>query len=310
MKHLSYGLVLLAVFLLGCTVLDGRRNGGGTTGAGGTVSTTGSGGNTGGVGGRGATQGTGGIPTSCYNCYDQGLQCDSSGHCADCLANQDCVSRTGNPNAVCLPNNKCGCDADSQCAGLSQGARCVASLQNCGCESDADCSTAGALTCAPNHRCGCSSNQDCAGIAFRNTPLPLCDPSTGGCVQCLTDTDCTDPNNRVCDPTGNSCLPCRTSADCAQNANGPVCGNLGMYTTGIGACYCNTDQDCAGRAGGPHCVSNGSPYNKCGCVTDADCAGDPEGFQCINPYNDDWLQCGCGTTADCPSGKECNQYCQ
>jgi hypothetical protein len=107
---------------------------------------------------------------------------------------------------------------------------------------------------------------------------------------------------------GNFCLPCRTSTDCTQNADGPVCGDLGQYAVGIGACGCSTDPDCVGHAGGPHCVSNGSSYDKCGCVTDADCAGDANGHTCVNPYYDGWMQCGCATAADCPDGKACSEY--
>jgi hypothetical protein len=264
-----------------------------------------------GVGGAPGRAG-GGTPASCQNCGDQELVCDlASGTCVHCVSDQDCGAdfANPNPNAVCLPDHTCGCNADSQCAGQFEGLRCIPSLERCGCDSDADCFTSGFLTCAPNHQCGCSSNQDCvAETSAATIPRPLCDPSDGACVQCITDADCTDPNNRVCDPTIRFCLPCRTSADCAQNASGPVCGDLGALETGIGNCYCNTDTDCVGRAGGPHCVNNGSPFNKCGCATSADCSGSPDGSRCVNPYLDDWLQCGCGSTADCPTGKTCVQY--
>jgi hypothetical protein len=248
------------------------------------------------------------------NCEDSGRLCNAvTAACVFCLGDADChtgMFATANPNTVCLPSGTCGCTADPQCAGQQEGTRCVQSLQQCGCQSDADCFASGALTCAPSHRCGCTSNQDCLGrLGTASTPIPVCDTSTGTCVQCVTDADCTDPNNRVCDPTYRRCGPCRTSTDCAQNSNGPVCQDLGQFDTGIGMCGCNTDQDCVGRAGGPHCVSNGSPYKKCGCVTVDDCAGDPEGSACINPYGDDWMQCGCGTVVpDCPSGKTCVGY--
>ena len=239
----------------------------------------------------------------CANCADQSLVCDvSSGQCVQCVADDECTFL--DPNDVCLPDHTCGCTADTQCAGRTVGTRCVATLQQCGCDSPADCPTPGDTTCAPNHHCGCGSNTDCSGDA--GAPgYGVCDTATGQCVQCVTDSDCTDPNNRVCDPTTNSCLPCRTSADCAQNIDGPVCGDLGQYTAGIGSCGCLVASDCAGHAGGPRCVPNGSPYDKCGCQTAADCAGDVDGHACVNPYNDGWLQCGCMTTTDCPTGKTC-----
>jgi hypothetical protein len=250
-------------------------------------------------------------PDPCFSCADQGLLCDPSGGCVACLTNQDCAYQhgSGNPNAVCLPDHTCGCTADPQCAGLPQGTRCVAS--QCGCNGPADCIAPGALACAPNHRCGCGSNADCVtdgGVGSGLLPTPVCKTDTGTCVGCVTDADCTDPNNRVCDPTTNICLPCRTSVDCAKNADGPVCGDLGQYTLGIGSCGCAADSDCPGHTGGPRCVANGSPYDKCGCVTAADCAADPQGYACVNPYNDGWLQCGCATTSDCPSGRTCSSY--
>ncbi|HLK92866.1 MAG TPA: hypothetical protein VKZ18_23435 [Polyangia bacterium] len=280
-----------------------------------------------------------GIDTSraCLNCADQGLLCvAATGKCVSCLTNKDCDVGQGNPNAACLPNGTCGCTADSQCAGLSQGIRCIESLQQCGCESDADCSTPGALVCAASGKCGCGSNQDCASkIGIRGLPVPFCNTSSGACVECssnqdcagkvllgtgsipacntstgtcvpcVTDADCTDPNARACDPQINICLPCRTSADCAQSAAGPVCGNIGANYPGIGDCHCGSDSDCVGHSGGPHCVGTMSAYLTCGCVNAADCAGDVDGHACITPF-DSSMRCGCATTADCPSGKTCS----
>jgi hypothetical protein len=238
----------------------------------------------------------------CDNCADESLVCDvETGQCVQCVTDDECAYLG---NDVCLSNHTCGCTADAQCAGRAVGTRCVSTAQQCGCDSPADCPSASAPACATAHQCGCGSNAECAGDA--GAPgYDVCDTATGLCVECVTDSDCTDPNNRVCDPTTNLCLPCRTSADCAQNVDGPVCGDLGQYTAGIGMCGCLVDSDCVGHAGGPDCVSNGSPYSKCGCKTAADCAGDVDGHACVNPYTDGWLQCGCMSTTDCASGTTC-----
>ena len=280
-------------------------NGGPTTGIGGAAG-KGAGGGMGGVIGAGGA-GTGGTQASCANCYDQGLKCSPTGRCVSCLTDADCPRANGS-NAACL-NGRCGCNDDSQCTGEQAGTRCVQSSQKCGCETDADCSTSGALKCAPNHQCGCGSNADCVGktaVGGGSTPVPVCDPSSGFCVQCLTDGDCTDPNARAC--YGDRCYACHASADCAQNADGSLCQEIGGKAPGIGQCGCTVDTDCAGHSGGPHCVSNISTFKKCGCATAADCVGDAQGHACVNPGNDGWLQCGCSTAADCPSGKACLSY--
>jgi hypothetical protein len=126
-------------------------------------------------------------------------------------------------------------------------------------------------------------------------------------VTCVADADCTDPNARACGyPDVIFCFPCRTSSDCAQNADGPVCGNVGANEVGIGDCYCNADSDCVGHLGGPHCVGNVSNYRKCGCAAAADCAGDAEGHACVAAPFKGVMQCGCTTAAECPSGKTCS----
>ena len=239
---------------------------------------------------------------SCSDCADESLFCNDAGTgCVECNANQDCAEEGENPNAVCLPSGTCGCNADAQCAGQLVGSRCVSSL--CGCESAADCSPAGPA-CAPNDECGCGSNADCAGDAGV-LEGPVCDTSTGACVECVTDADCTSPNARVCDPDGNLCLPCRVSADCAQNSDGPICMDFGQFDLGIGTCGCTANSDCAGRAGGARCVSDGSPYEKCGCAAASDCAASEDGHLCIDPLAGGWPQCGCNTTADCPTAESC-----
>jgi hypothetical protein len=240
-------------------------------------------------------------PYGC-DCGEEGLVCaPEGGGCVECTTDDEChgTFTGGNPNAVCLPSNTCGCTADSQCAGQGAGVRCVAN--QCGCDTAADCPVAPA--CAPNHVCGCSTNADCAdGGVYAAT---VCDVSNGSCVQCVTDSDCVAPNATVCDPSLSVCVPCRTSTDCASNGDGPTCGDLGQYTPGYGMCGCTTDSDCTSRGGGPHCVSNGSPYDKCGCTSASECATSSYGHACTNPFNDGWLQCGCTTSADCPSGKSC-----
>jgi hypothetical protein len=241
---------------------------------------------------------------SCDECGDESLVCDvEAGTCVQCVIANNCTYL--GPGLICLPDHSCGCNADTQCAGQVEGTRCVAS--QCGCETSADCPLAIDGTCAPNHRCGCGSNADCAAPDGGVPALDegVCDTATGLCVQCVTDADCTDPNNKVCDPSTHLCLPCRVDADCVNNTDGPICGDLGQYSLGYGMCGCLVDTDCSGHAGGPDCVSNGSPYDKCGCQTAADCASDTDGHACVNPYSDGWMQCGCQTTGDCPAGKSC-----
>lgn len=63
----------------------------------------------------------------------------------------------------------------------------------------------------------CTSNADC--------PSPLvCNTTTGACVICVQDDDCTNPATPKCDPNTNLCLQCLENSDCDEMA-GEICQN-------------------------------------------------------------------------------------
>lgn len=141
--------------------------------------------------------------------------CDVLGKCVQCIQDQGCATFGGRAPA-CLPDETCGCNANSQCTGQGPGTQCLLDAGVCGCATSADC---------PDPR------------------LPVCNassPDGARCVECLSDADCTDPDARAC--SGNFCLPCVTSMDCATNGSGPTC------IVGEVTCGCSVDADCAGRA--------------------------------------------------------------
>jgi hypothetical protein len=238
----------------------------------------------------------------CDNCADQSLFCNpATMTCVQCLTDDNCG---GFSTVVCLPNHTCGCNADSACNGGDlRGARCLPGVSHCGCTSNADCARLPSTyaTCASTGVCGCTTDADCASTGDK------CDHATGACEECVVDTDCTDPNNRVCSSTIHTCLPCRASRDCAQNGDGPTCAGFGRLETDIGDCSCAADAECASRAGGPHCQIQNN-WGKCGCASAAECSSSSYGHACVNPYMDGWLQCGCNADGDCPAGLRCIGY--
>src|SRR5688500_15926742 len=68
----------------------------------------------------------------------------------------------------------------------------------------------------------------------------VCDPTTGACVECVTDADCEETAATPwCDPATDTCGRCTSDDDCDEPR--PLCD------TTTGACFdgCRTDAECA-----------------------------------------------------------------
>ena len=113
--------------------------------------------------------------------------------------------------------------------------------------------------------------------------------TTGKCVECTKDADCTNNPNAFgskCSGT-NKCV-CDTDADCKDNLNGGKCDKSGTTPK----CTCATDADCA--------LSDIPWGNKCGtsrceCKADADCAGNGNGSKCDTSLS----KCTCASDSEC-----------
>ncbi len=204
------------------------------------------------------------------------LSCSSSG--ADSFTgNRDCsISGTG-CKVACDPTLGCvECAGNGDCGAASP--ICVAGhCRQCG--STSDCGTGQA--CFPgNHTCApaCSGPGTCAN----QNGAPICDASSGACVGCLTNKDCSG-SKPVCDPTSGQCGECASSSDCG--AARPIC-NLAARE----CVQCLVDGQCPS---GGLCADQ--TCHKA-CQGNADC-GNPA-LPICRPDG----QCGqCAAPSDCPA---------
>jgi Cys-rich repeat protein len=149
--------------------------------------------------------------------------------------------------------------------------------------SDAGRNDAGRIPCGTTAR-GCNP----AGGS------PICDSANNRCVECLSDTTCTDPTSAHCDVMGGTCEQCLTDMHCAA---GEVCQNNNCRPT------CTTNANCATDGGGgrPYCSATTSMCVEC--MTDAHCAGNATSPFCSTTR----ARCvECRTVADCAAGMTCS----
>ncbi|HTV20205.1 MAG TPA: hypothetical protein VMG12_16085 [Polyangiaceae bacterium] len=156
--------------------------------------------------------------------------CDMGGHCVECTESQHCTT-PDRPSCDSASRTCVECTDSSECDGRvcdPKAHRCVE------CLADADC---GAGTCdvGPKPRCRepCTRNEDC------DPKRPVCDATTGQCmecgtreqckgakrkactvehecVECLTDDDCTEPGKRACLDTKQLCGECKGDEYCGE----------------------------------------------------------------------------------------------
>jgi len=82
------------------------------------------------------------------------------------------------------------------------------------CSVDGDCTADAPLCDRSTGTCvRCESNGDCSDASAG----PACDLSSGRCVPCTTDRQCSSPLAR-CDSTAHACVRCLTSADCGRES--------------------------------------------------------------------------------------------
>lgn len=132
----------------------------------------------------------------------------------------------------------------------------------------------------------CRNQSDCARLGL-GLHCSLPDASTGTCVACITNSDCTDPVLSICDPTLNRCVQCDVVGNCRANE---VCladvthtcipSCLNMQACPLRASYCDPTRNvCLGCRNDGDCelgqicdLSSG----RCGeCAADTDCHPKP-----------------------------------
>lgn len=107
-----------------------------------------------------------------------------------------------------------------------------------------DPATCGYLDAAIDARPTCNADPDCVA------PAPRCETSSHYCVECLTNTDCTNSSRPFCDPDTYSCQGCVAHTDCASGACLPtgICGESAQVAfvdpTGTATTGCSATSPC------------------------------------------------------------------
>lgn len=177
----------------------------------------------------------------------RGREC-ARGACVECLLDVDC----GPARPACVGNVCAECRTATECGGNRA---CNPVLS----------------TCAPS----CTEPSHCAG-----QPLTQCSPELDVCVQCLLDSDCTEPRRPACD-RGGRCVDCTSDAHCTEPGR-PFCQESSRTCVECAALDQCPDGICDLRDG--RCVE---------CTSDAECGGsscDLARRRCLRP---------CAGPADC-----------
>ncbi len=201
--------------------------------------------------------------TNCGTSDPFSLTCDTAKGCVECLKDADCgAASLGNK----CTTGRCQCAADADCASNNNGKKCDTKYKICDCTADSDC----------------ASTKKCIFELSAQTP-----PNPKVCATpCKTNADCKLTALPVCDATSGLCVQCKTAADCAAHQNGKACVS--------DACTCAADADCKGTyPWGAKCDT--TTYKRCSCGSDADCTSNPNGPTCYSTFK----KCSCTKDADC-----------
>jgi hypothetical protein len=196
--------------------------------------------------------------SSSSDCASQGEVCESR-YVSNASAAGACVPSCADAGTDCLlrvfPFNYCDvstglcatCTSDGQCVGDAglNGIHCL-DAGYCGCFSLADCPNGTACDplfseCAPS----------CINFPTQCILGSVCDSRTGLCVQCLRDADCVDlaPSTAYCDndvDAGTSCVECLDPSQCPMAL--PGCSSS-TFSCGT----CERDADCPSTR--PNCMN-------------------------------------------------------
>jgi len=185
--------------------------------------------------------------TDSLGCTSLGLlTCDTeSGTCVECLTDDDCdqvCDAETQTCRACISNSECGDDSPI-CDSLNTG-QCLP------CATNTDCANINPFLpiCVTSGSCvACTSDSQCT---FTSQPICL---NTGACVECLLDTQCsTVTGTPICDASTNKCRKCASNNDCIGSATTPVCDNL--VSGNCVPCLVNTD--CGSKSSTPICLAN------------------------------------------------------
>jgi len=203
-----------------------------------------------------------------------------------CEANEECPLG----EACKLPLARCvaACDVGQSCP---PGTWCDGELCRSECTDNGDCDLGEG--CADGR---CQPPRDCSGEETCPSSLPIRDPVTCECLECIEDLDCAIERGEAC--AASTCVFCDLRSDTETG-----CDVLGRKFF-AGCCLeCLTDSDCV-AVRGESCQSG-----KCidlleqRCESDADCSQGLicDGDRCV----EDASLMSCQLQSDCPEGEAC-----
>jgi hypothetical protein len=165
------------------------------------------------------------------------------------------------------------------------------------CTADTQCPEAKPTCDLTKHACTTCPYACCNASACNGG---VCDPTTHGCVGCLSSADC---QGLICDPSTHGCVFCLKNADCPPpllpfTPAAPICD-----PTDHQCVQCLADGDC----GSHHCVAQACVE----CVKDGDCAsGHCDGNSCLDCVTDNECgpgrMCRTGTCDKCSQDSDCS----
>lgn len=193
-----------------------------------------------------------------------------AGACVECTSSQS--GRCAAPRARCdVGNNVCvGCLGNGDCSEATP--YCDPATATC-----KPCGERPLAACTDPLRPACNTSGGLAGTCTECGPgqtarctseRPLCRASSGTCVGCLSNTDCTSADAPYCDLVSGTCRPCgaEPARACVDPAR-PVCQTSGALAGRCTECSASSRQRCV------------APFDRCdersgrcaACVSNADC---------------------------------------
>ena len=207
--------------------------------------------------------------------------CDGvSGKCVECTADPQCTKDQS--KGFCVANACTGCNATGAtgCSARTDGkilcsTTGTAAGQCVECATDSQCTKDPAKGFCVANACTACSAAGCAARTDGKTVCASSGASSGQCVECAADSQCTsDPAKGFC--VANVCTGCNTAGatGCAARTDGKmVCATSG---TSAGQCVeCTADSQCTSNPAKGFCVANAC--TGCSAAGATGCAGRTDG---------------------------------
>ncbi len=157
------------------------------------------------------------------------------------VSGQSCsFGATGLP---CSPEGDCSCESNTASECVYDAGNLLLEYKDdvtC-CTTDDECAELGDYTC---NGCYCEEGEATEDLCADVTcDTGYCNPSTGSCVTCYEDSQCTDGNSLVCSPYDNTCIECTLDTDCTFDATLTSCDNY-VCVEAAETGECTLDSDC------------------------------------------------------------------